>query len=159
MSSASNDSPNVRFPPPLLYLAGFLAGVALHRWVGHDSIPAHLRGLASSLGIALIAAGLALIAWAVATFRRLRTTLLPMRPSFALAAQGPYRFTRNPMYGGLAAIYFGAALMAGFAWPLACLPVVLFAVRRLIIDREERYLDRRFGDAYRAYTKQVRRWL
>jgi protein-S-isoprenylcysteine O-methyltransferase Ste14 len=156
---ATTDSPNVRFPPPTLYLAGFLAGWLLHRAIGGDEVAPERREAVSTAGLVAIAAGVALIAWAVTWFRRHRTTLIPMRPSSAMVAEGPYRYTRNPMYVGLSAIYTGAALMAGFLWPLACLPVVLIGVRWLVIEKEERYLERRFGDGYRAYTQKVRRWL
>jgi protein-S-isoprenylcysteine O-methyltransferase Ste14 len=155
----ATDSPNVRFPPPTLYLAGFLIGFYLHRAIGGDEVAPGLRAAVAGAGIAAIAAGVGIIAWAVATFRRARTTLLPMRPSAAMVAGGPYRFTRNPMYVGLAAIYAGATLAAGFLWPLACLPAVLVAVRWLVIEREERYLERRFGEEYRDFRARVRRWL
>jgi protein-S-isoprenylcysteine O-methyltransferase Ste14 len=155
----ATDSPNVRFPPPTLYLAGFLIGYYLHRTIGGDEVAPALRGMVAGAGIGAIAAGVAFIGWAVVWFRRSRTTLLPMRPSAAMVAGGPYRFTRNPMYVGLAAIYTGATLAAGFLWPLACLPAVLVAVRWLIIEREERYLERRFGGEYRAFKARVRRWL
>jgi protein-S-isoprenylcysteine O-methyltransferase Ste14 len=153
------DTPNVRFPPPTLYLAGFLVGWLLHRGIGGDDVAPGMRGTLANLGLLAIGGGVALIAWAVTWFRRRRTTLIPLRPSSAMVAEGPYRLTRNPMYLGLAAIYTGATLMAGFLWPLACLPAVLVAVRWLVIDKEERYLERRFGNDYRAYKEKVRRWV
>ena len=63
------------------------------------------------------------------------------------------------MYAGLAIAYVGGALLAGTAWPLATLPIALFAVRRIVIDPEERYLAARFGGAYAAYRARTRRWL
>jgi protein-S-isoprenylcysteine O-methyltransferase Ste14 len=155
----ATDTPNVRFPPPTLYLAGFLIGYLLHRTVGGDDVAPERRDAVWTAGVVVIAAGVALIAWAVTWFRRRRTTLIPMRASAAMVDEGPYRFTRNPMYVGLSAIYTGATLMAGYLWPLAALPLVLVGVRWLIVEREERYLERRFGDDYRAYKARVRRWL
>ena len=62
------------------------------------------------------------------------------------------------MYAGLAIAYVGGALLAGTWWPLATLPIALVAVRRIVIDPEERYLAVRFGHAYAEYRARVRRW-
>ncbi len=83
----------------------------------------------------------------------------PWRASSALVTSGPYRFTRNPMYLGMASLYAGIALAFGLLWSLALLLAVLVVIDRGVIAREERYLERRFGDEYRIYKQQVRRWL
>ncbi len=90
---------------------------------------------------------------------RHRTTIVPHHEVSALVTTGAYRFSRNPMYTGLALAYSGGALLAGSWWPLANLPVVLLLVRRLVIDPEERYLSVRFGEVYADYRRRVRRWL
>ena len=72
---------------------------------------------------------------------------------------GPYRLTRNPMYVSLAALYVGVSLFANSWWPLLLLPVVLLAVDRAVIAREERYLAGAFPAEYAAYRARVRRWL
>jgi len=118
-----------------------------------------MRGGRLLLGWILAGAGVALAASAIALFRRASTSPVPNQPTTALVAQGPYRFTRNPMYVGLAALYAGVALLANSWWPLVVLPVVLMVIRWRVIAREEAYLERKFGDAYRAYTTRVRRWL
>ena len=76
-----------------------------------------------------------------------------------LVTTGAYRITRNPMYTGLALAYLGGALLADSWWPLATLPFALLAVRRIVIDPEERYLASCFGQTYTAYRARVRRWL
>lgn len=96
---------------------------------------------------------------AAARFKRARTNPVPWRPATALVTDGPYRFTRNPMYLGMAALYAGIALGAGLLWGLALLPVVLAAIQVAVIAREEAYLERVFGDQYRVYRATVRRWL
>jgi protein-S-isoprenylcysteine O-methyltransferase Ste14 len=75
-----------------------------------------------------------------------------------LVDSGPYAFSRNPMYLAWTVGYVGVALVAGTAWPLMLLPVVL-AVTQVVVMREERFLERRFGDAYRSYKTSVRRYL
>jgi len=118
-----------------------------------------MGGARTLLGWLLAGAGVALAASAIVLFRRAGTSPVPIQPTTALVAQGPYRFTRNPMYVGLAALYAGIALLVNSLWPLVLLPVVLIAIRWWVIAREEAYLERKFGDAYRAYTRRVRRWL
>ena len=102
---------------------------------------------------------LALDGLAMVSFRRAGTSMVSMKPTTALVTSGPYRFTRNPMYLGMAFLYAAFALAFGLIWALATLPAVLIAVDRLIIAREEPYLGARFGDAYRDYRRRVRRWL
>ena len=96
---------------------------------------------------------------ALVTFRGVGTTPNPTKPAAALALGGPYRFTRNPMYLGWVFAYVGAALLVNAVWPLVFLPVVIAVVQRMFIEKEERYLERKFGDAYRQYKVRVRRWL
>jgi len=76
-----------------------------------------------------------------------------------LVIWGPYRFTRNPMYVGMATLYVGGTLLLNDLWPLALLPVVITLVQRRVIAKEEAYLERTFGDVYRAYKARVRRWI
>jgi protein-S-isoprenylcysteine O-methyltransferase Ste14 len=77
----------------------------------------------------------------------------------ALITTGIYRFSRNPMYTGLALVVAGGALLAGTWWPVLTLPVALFAVRKLAIGPEEAYLAERYGSVYNDYRLTVRRWL
>jgi protein-S-isoprenylcysteine O-methyltransferase Ste14 len=93
------------------------------------------------------------------TFRRARTAILPTRPASQLVDGGPYRFTRNPMYTGLTTAYVGAAALLDSVWPLLLLPLVLAALVRLVVRREEAYLRGAFGAEYAAYQARVRRWL
>ena len=76
-----------------------------------------------------------------------------------LITSGPYRYTRNPIYVGMTAVYLSVALLANAAWPLVMLPVVLVIVATMVIGREERYLSRTFGEEYLEYCRRVRRWL
>jgi len=156
---ASRDEPDrsgVKVPPPLFYIAGFLGGVALE-----VAFPIDGPSSALALAIALIglAIWLALDGAAMLHFRRARTSMVPMKPTTALVTAGPYRFTRNPMYLGMAVLYAALALSLGVIWALAFLPLVILAVDRLAIAREEPYLEAKFGEQYRQYKGRVRRWL
>jgi protein-S-isoprenylcysteine O-methyltransferase Ste14 len=147
---------DVRVLPPAVFAASFALGALADRW-HHVGVPGGRRSRA--IGIGLMAAGAGLAASGAATFRRHRTTVIPHRPVSTFVTAGPYRFTRNPMYTGLSICHAGGALVLGSAWPLATLVAAVVGVRRLVIDREERYLAERFGPEYEAYRRTVRRWL
>jgi protein-S-isoprenylcysteine O-methyltransferase Ste14 len=149
------DTAGVIAPPPLLYAGGLAAGLLLQRAASLPRLPRQAR-----IGGALLAAvALALGGWGFRSLRRAGTEVNPTRPTTALVTEGPYRFTRNPLYLGLAVMYVGLSALARASGPLLLLPAVLAAVQRGVIAREERYLERRFGEQYRAYTASVRRWL
>lgn len=152
--------PGVRFPPPLLFVAGLLIGWVLDRSVQRlPLLPRSAASIAGIAGPALVLAGAGLIAWGAVTFRRAQTAIYPNQPASRLVFAGPYRFTRNPMYTGMTTIYLGVMLLADTAWHLLLLPAVLLLLHRFVIAREGRYLDAEFGAEYHAYRQRVRRWL
>jgi protein-S-isoprenylcysteine O-methyltransferase Ste14 len=152
-------SSGVRIFPPVIFAAGIAAGL-LAQWVR----PVPLVGPAWApaarwAGAILIGAWLVLAIWAIRTFRRAGTSPNPTRPTTALALGGPYKFTRNPMYLGLALFQAGVAAAANSVWPLLLLLPVLWIVWRSVIRLEERYLEAKYGAEYVAYKARVRRWL
>lgn len=151
-------NPGVRFPPPLLLVAGFVAGWLLHR-AFPLLIPGGRTPITSGIGWLLIAAGSVVAAAGLITFFRHRTGILPHTPASRLVTGGPYRFTRNPMYVGLTMMYVGVSLLTGMIWPLLTLPIALVALWVLVIRREERYLASEFGEEYERYRQRVRRWI
>jgi len=149
-------SPGVHFPPPFLYAAVFLLGLLLDYLVPAAQLP---RNPSRWLAAALLLPGLGLVFWSLLLFLRARTNPLPMRPATSLVRTGPYRFTRNPMYLGMLLIYTGAALLFDVFWALVLIPGLMALVVRLVIRREERYLEATFGEAYRRFKAEVRRWI
>jgi protein-S-isoprenylcysteine O-methyltransferase Ste14 len=150
------DHPNVRIPPPLIYAAGFGIGLLLERAFPVSVLPRIPSRIAALLWMALWAI---LSVWSIGLFRRARTNFLPIKPATALVVLGPYRFTRNPMYLGLACLYVGLAFWFGVFWALILLPAVIAVVQYYVIAREEKYLERAFGEEYRQYQARVRRWV
>ena len=149
------DRAGVVAPPPLIYAAVFAVGYALDR-----CYPVWLRPDASGwLGWAIFAAGLVVLALGGAYLNRAGTPVNPYRPSTTLVTAGPYRYSRNPMYIALTLTYLGAAVVVDSVWPVMLLPGLLLVMQWGVISREERYLERRFGDDYRRYQARVRRWL
>ena len=155
----ARDSAGIFFPPPLLYAIPFAIGIFLHETVGHDRFPANLALPARIAGFGAVAAAMVLALIAEIHFVRARTSALPFRPTTAVVTGGPYRFTRNPMYVGLALLYIGLALIVGYAWPVACLPLAILSIDGFVIPREERYLEKKFGEPYQRYRQSVRRWI
>jgi protein-S-isoprenylcysteine O-methyltransferase Ste14 len=150
--------PDVHVAPPLVFAGGFIVGYLVHRfWIAIN-----IAGAASGvrpIGLIFVLLGLALALWGVAVFRRAKTTIMPFRASSAVVQDGPYRFTRNPMYVGMTLGYLGASLLFNTAWPMILLPLVLWAMVRLVITREEAFLSATFGSEYDDYRRRVRRWL
>jgi protein-S-isoprenylcysteine O-methyltransferase Ste14 len=148
----------VHVPPPFIYAAGVAAGWELNRWrpLPITAGASRIRELAGIVGVLL---WLAIFIAAAVAFRRARTTLIPNRPAAAIVTQGPYRFTRNPMYVSLVALYLGVTAMMNTWWPLILLPLVVIVIDRMVIAREERYLAGAFPAEYGAYARRVRRWL
>jgi protein-S-isoprenylcysteine O-methyltransferase Ste14 len=154
--SDERDTAGIRVPPPLLYIAGFLIGLGLElAW------PTDWPSLGIRLALALVAGAcwFALDGAAMMWFRRSGTSMIPANPTTALVTSGPYRFTRNPMYLGMAFLYVAFAFGFGVMWAMALLPVVILVVDRFVIAREEPYLERKFGQRYRDYKARVRRWI
>lgn len=150
------DHAGVFVPPPLIYVVLFGVGLLLHLVVPLAFLPPVFTRLAALL---FLGCYVVLFGWSYWLFRRAGTSLVPIQPSTALVIEGPYRLTRNPMYLGLLCIYIAAALWFGVVWALVLVPLVVLAVQRLAIAKEERYLERKYGDAYRQYRAQVRRWI
>ena len=146
----------LKVPPPAYYGAAFAAGMVLNAVTVPLAIGA--RPGSAVLGAVGLTAGALVGLAGVREVARHHTTIVPHHAVSTLVSTGVYRFSRNPMYAGLAIAYFGGALLAGSWWPLATLPIALVAVRRLVIDPEERYLAARFGHAYADYRARVRRW-
>jgi protein-S-isoprenylcysteine O-methyltransferase Ste14 len=155
VSDSAEQTAGVIAPPPLLFLGPLLGGLLLDRLLPMPRLPRPVR----LAGLPLLAAGMSLAGWFLVTMRRGGTPVDPYEPSTALVVDGPFRHTRNPAYVGLTLFYAGVALLAGGRWPWLFLPGVIATIDRGVIQREERYLEERFGTEYREYRRQVRRWL
>ncbi len=103
--------------------------------------------------------GVLLLGWFEWAMRRAGTPTNPYKPSSGIVTEGPFRYTRNPAYLSMTMVYAGVAFLARAPWALALLPVALGVIRRGVIEREERYLERKFGAEYVSYKARVRRWI
>ena len=111
--------------------------------------------------VVLVCVGQGIIVAGMVAFRRAKTTVNPVKASLAstLVIRGVYRYTRNPLYVGMALIYAGIAARANALPAALLLPAVLHLVDRGVVRREERYLEGKFGEEYLRYKGRVRRWI
>ncbi|MCO5163750.1 MAG: isoprenylcysteine carboxylmethyltransferase family protein [Mesorhizobium sp.] len=158
MSDVS-DRPN-RFPwPPVIYVAAIAIALILGYLVPLPWLPSPASDLLFAFGWLLVAAAIAIDIGAMRTMSKHRTTIMPHRGSAHLVTDGPFSFTRNPIYLGNTMLTFGVGLISGIAWFLPMALIAAFATQKLAIEREERHLYARFGKRFRDYTKRVRRWI
>jgi len=154
-----NENPrhaNVRFPPPVLALLHIAFALFLNWLVPFPTTYPHMLRWS---GMFFVLAGLALAFLAVSRFRRAGTTLDPHSPVSALVTDGPYGFSRNPIYLGFMCTLIGLPLALGTYWGILLAPLFLLLINYLVIRYEEEYLESRFGESYSSYKSRVRRWL
>lgn len=118
-----------------------------------------LGPVAEPLGWGMCALALTLLAWTLATFRRHQTTINPYKGASSLCTGGPFRISRNPIYLADWILLTGMSLVLRTVWPLVFAPMIWAILRYGVIRHEERHLEEKFGDAYRKYQSEVRRWL
>ena len=152
----SSDVPNVLILPPLLYGIALAVGFLL-QWIAPRAItPSNVHYW---LGGVLLAIGVFVAIRGRRAMERVGTNVNPTLPSTALVEAGPFRFSRNPLYVALTFMYVGLALLANALWVLALIVPVMVLMHYGVVRREERYLEAKFGDAYRDYRSRVRRYL
>jgi protein-S-isoprenylcysteine O-methyltransferase Ste14 len=148
--------------PPYLFLAALLLGFVLDH-VLPLSFPVSRIGLAHwiSAGVAglLIVIGIAAFAAGVRSFSSATTPVQGTKPTSALVTSGIHGWSRNPIYLGMFLLYVGIGLVVRSPWILILTLPLAITIRYAVVAREETYLERRFGDAYRHYKTHVRRWL
>lgn len=158
--TAPRDAAAVRvFPPGVLLLAVLLALGLDRLWplAPGLEVPAPVR---YGLGGGIVAgAFLCLGLCSVVLFRRSGQSANPWKPTTRIVERGPFRLTRNPMYLQLVLICVGLSILLASWWLLLLTPAVAWTLQRFAIRPEEAYLERKFGDAYRAYRRRVRRWI
>jgi protein-S-isoprenylcysteine O-methyltransferase Ste14 len=142
--------------PPLYFASAILAMVALHFVL---PIARVIPWPWTLLGAGPVLAGIGLAIWAEHEFKRAGTAVRPFAPSSALVEDGPFRFTRNPMYLGMLLVLAGLFLLLGTLGPLLVPPILVWLLQRRFVVPEETHMERHFGARYEDYRRRVRRWL
>lgn len=147
-----------KIPPPVVALI-----VAAAMWMNSISGPKLDLPFEARVGAALVIAAVGIVfdLLGFLAFRKARTTINPLKPqkTSALVTTGIYRFSRNPMYVGLACFLLAWTAFLAALWPLAGPILFVFYINRFQIEPEERLLAQRFGEDFKAYQARVRRWL
>ncbi len=154
------DAAAVRVFPPGVPLVAVLVGVGLEYLWPIDpgfALPAPERYWLGGLIVAGSFLGLGF--WSVRIFRRSGQSENPWKPTPQIVERGPFRVTRNPMYLQMVLICTGIAIILWNVWVLVLTPLCAWVLQKFAIEPEEAYLEGKFGDAYLAYKRRVRRWL
>jgi protein-S-isoprenylcysteine O-methyltransferase Ste14 len=157
--SEITNRPN-RLPwPPIIYVAAIALAILLWYlyplpWIGQP-----LSDILFALGWLTLAAVVAIDVAAMRALARAKTTIMPNKGSDHLVTNGPYAFTRNPIYLGNTLLMIGGGLVTANLWLLILAVAAAFLTQKLAIEREEQHLGIRFGKRYRDYAKRVRRWI
>ena len=142
--------------PPVLYGATLLPVLALD-WL----LPLRVleQSVAFWLGVALLLVGAGIGVWGQRTMGAAGTKVNPSEPTTAIVTGGPFRFSRNPLYVALTLLYLGLSLAVNTGWGFFALVPLLLVMHYGVVLREERYLEQKFGETYRQYRAEVRRYL
>ncbi|ANI88360.1 hypothetical protein A9P82_03020 [Arachidicoccus ginsenosidimutans] len=152
------NSPGIYIPVPIFYAAFFFFAYLLQN---EFSIAYKLLQTEASdiVGWIFIVAGLAHVGAAWIQFIRTSNSVTTIKPANNLQTGGVYKFSRNPMYIGFFFMYFGAAFIWGNWWTFIVSPFLVLVIDLYVVNREEKYLRRKFGHDYKEYKKNVRKWL
>lgn len=155
-SRARADRADVAFHPPVMLGLMLVLGFGLRAlW----PLPFVAPGAAWIIGPVVVVIAIGVFIWAAATMHRGGATIPTGRPTDVIVSTGPYRFSRNPIYAAMVALLVGLAVAVNTLWFLALAVLAATLLQWGVISREEAYLERKFGSAYRSYRARVRRWL
>ena len=156
MMDHPKDHAAVKIPPPALVSLHVLAAFFLNKlW----PLPIVFPKVLEWVGYGLVLIGLGLTISAASRFMRARTTLDPHGQVSAIVTSGPYRFSRNPIYLGFICLLIGFPFIFRIYWGLILSPLLIVLMNTLVIQHEEAYLEKKFGEVYTDYKSRVRRWL
>ena len=141
--------------PPHVAIGSLVAVIILHYLFPTPLIPKQYN----YLGIVLFVAGLLILFWSFGLFKKKETPILPGRKPTALVIEGPYKFTRNPMYLGVTTALLGVAIYLGDLLAFLAPLIFFMFVSLRFIPREEKLMEKLFQKKYIEYKKKVRRWI
>jgi protein-S-isoprenylcysteine O-methyltransferase Ste14 len=148
------DHADVKIHPPILLLIHLIAVYLLNRL-----LPLEIPNFLVWAGYLLVLIGLGFAFVAVSQFIRAHTTLDPHGSVKEIVSNGPYRFSRNPIYLGFVCLLIGFPFIFRTYWGLLLSPLFIVLMNALVIQNEEAYLEKKFGETYTSYKSRVRRWL
>ena len=155
-NTATTDNPEVAILPPVLYGGAFVA-VLMLQWIWPLTIVR--QPIAFWLGLVLSVPALVVGVWGRRTMHGACTNISPLKPAVSLVTTGPFRFSRNPLYVAITLLYVGFTMLLNSWWGVILLAPILAVLHWGVVRREERYLERKFGEEYNKYRSRVRRYV
>jgi len=152
------DHADIVAKPPVIYAVPFLIGILLNKFFSLKI----LSSVSTSLLILswiLVVLGFFLAGWTLLTFLKKGEDVRPEKPTTVIIANGPFRFSRNPIYLSFNITYIGFSLILNNLWLIIFLPFAFLVLRYGVVSKEEQYLERKFGKKYLVYKKRTRRWI
>lgn len=149
------DHANVKIHPPVLTFIFIVLAYLINGFIPLQFYAPWLK----YFGIALAAIGFLLPFIAIREFIKAKTTVDPHGSVTSIISSGIYRITRNPIYVGFVLMLIGFLLYSNTLWGLILSPVLILCFNKLVIEHEEAYLEKKFGETYTNYKSRVRRWL
>jgi len=142
--------------PPLVYGAAIATGLLLELGWPLPFLP---RIVAALLGSLLVVVAIVVFLYSMRKFQTAGTPVPGNKPTTVIVRTGPYRFSRNPIYLAFSIFQLGIASWVSSVWLIVTLIAAVAVMASVVIPREERYLERRFGADYLDYKRSVRRWV
>ncbi|MBV6449617.1 MAG: hypothetical protein MHPDNHAH_00329 [Anaerolineales bacterium] len=154
--SEKKDHADVKIHPPVLLVIHIAVAWLLGKFI---SLPIVVSPMIQNVGLALAGIGFLCGLLALYAFMKARTTLNPHGSVSSVVSTGIYRFTRNPIYLGMVLMLIGFPLAFGNVWGIPLTLTFVPLMNKLVIEREEAYLAKKFGEGYTGYQSRVKRWL
>ncbi len=149
------DNAQVAFHPPFLLLGFVGLGFAARSLAPAEFLPGSWTTFAGPIHVA---ASFSLFLWTAFTMHRGHASIPTSEPTNCLVVGGPFRISRNPIYLSMVSLLVGVGIWANSLWFFVLAAFAVALLKWGVITREERYLEREFGDEYLAYKRRVRRW-
>lgn len=150
------DNPGVIALPPLIFIAFLALGVLVHKLFPLHFIQGPLRNI---VGVIFLAYAVLVASLAIWQMRKAGTNIDVRKPSTKIVSDGIYRYNRNPMYLSMVLLLISISVLISNIWILLLIPVFIIVIQKGVIEREERYLEGKFGTEYTSYKKSTRRWI
>jgi protein-S-isoprenylcysteine O-methyltransferase Ste14 len=156
--SDKKDSPaiNKYIHPPIVAMFYIIVAILLGIFV---PLISELSRTIRNIGFGFVVVGFLIGLAAFIEFRKAKTTILPHGSVSNIISSGIFRFTRNPIYLGFLFMVIGFPLNFGSVWGIIIAPLFIATMNRLVIEKEEAYLEKKFKEQYTNYKSNVRRWL
>jgi len=150
------DSAQVKVPPPLILLLHLIIATVVNYFIPISIVSNQLRVILASTTFFL---GVGVMVYCAMIFKHKETNIEPWKQTNTIIVTGIYKFSRNPIYLSFLIIALGYGFALNSAWPIISLISFVPILQKYVIGKEEKYLESKFGESYRIYKTNTRRWI